>query len=227
LHLDSEGDFMFSKMIVSAFLFFSVLTSQAQLMTASQILNQIHIEYGQRFSNGKYIDDLNLTAKFRSSQLNAIQILRQNKMIGQSFQIRNSAMADLIITVSVVQEQNLDFAGLLIERNQYASADSESLLRLFDFTILNAGMSLYSMNGNSVINIKAQNLTAQNGANIIVRYPTDFNKNQFDLSVLSVVRTAQGFTFRAPNQAPLQSMNLDVWYSIFSQDFGIKGVTFQ
>ena len=218
---------MFSKMMVSVFLFFSVLTSQAQLMTASQILNQIHIEYGQRFSNGKYIDDLNLTAKFRSSQLNAIQILRQNKMIGQSFQIRNSAMAVLIITVSVVQEQNLDFAGLLIERNQYASADSESLLRLFDFPILNAGMSLYSMNGNSVINIKAQNLTAQNGANIIVRYPTDFNKNQFDQSIVSVIRTAQGFTFRAPNQAPLRSMNLDVWYSIFTQDFGIKGVTFQ
>ncbi len=218
---------MFSKMMVSIVLFFSALISQAQLMTASQILNQIHIEYGQRFSNGKYIDDLNLTAKFRSSQLNAIQILRQNKMIGQSFQIRNSAMADLIITVSVVQEQNLDFAGLLIERNQYASADSESLLRLFDFPILNAGMSLYSMNGNSVINIKAQNLTAQNGANIIVRYPTDFNKNQFDQSILSVVRTVQGFTFRAPNQAPLRSMNLDVWYSIFTQDFGIKGVTFQ
>ncbi len=218
---------MFSKMMVSIVLFFSALTSQAQLMTASQILNQIHIEYGQRFSNGKYIDDLNLTAKFRSSQLNAIQILHQNKMIGQSFQIRNSAMADLIITVSVVQEQNLDFAGLLIERNQYASADSESLLRLFDFPILNAGMSLYSMNGNSVINIKAQNLTAQNGANIIVRYPTDFNKNQFDQSIVSVIRTAQGFTFRAPNQAPLRSMNLDVWYSIFTQDFGIKGVTFQ
>ncbi len=219
---------MFSKMMVSIVLFFSALISQAQLMTASQILNQIHIEYGQRFdSNHHYIDDQNLTNKFKASQLNAIQILRQNKMIGQIFQIKNSAMADLIITVSVVQEQNLDFTGLLIERNKYDLPDSEALLRLFDFPILNAGMSLYSMNGNSVINIKAQNLTAQNGANIIVRYPTDFNKNQFDQSILSVVRAAQGFTFRAPNQAPLRSMNLDVWYSIFTQDFGIKGVTFQ
>ncbi len=219
---------MFSKIIIATVLFLSALTTNAQLMTAAQILNQIHIEYAKRFdSNGHYIDDPNLTNQFKASQLNAIQILRQNKMIGQSFQIRNSAMPDLIITVSVVQEQNLDFSGLLIERNKYDHPDSEALLRLFDFPILNAGMSLFSMNGNSVVHIKAQNLTAKNGANIIVRYPIDFNKNQFDQSILSVIRTAQGFTFRAPNQAPLRSMNLDVWYSIWSQDFGVNGVTFQ
>lgn len=223
---------MFQKISVSLFLFFAALTvtvdTNAQALTATQILNRIHFEYAQRFdSNGRYIDDQNLTNRFKASQLNAIQILRQNKMIVQSFQIRNSAMADLTITVSIVQEQNLDFAGLLIERNKYDHPDSEALLRLFNFPILAKGMSLFSLDGNTVASVKSQGLTAENGGFVLVKYPVDFNSDQFDQVELALVRTASGFTFKTPNGTGFSTMILEVWYNIFSQNFGVENVTFQ
>jgi hypothetical protein len=68
---------MISKMMLSIVLFFSVASVQAQLLTATEILNQIHTEYSQRFdSNGRIIDDPNLTDKFKVSQLNAIETLK-------------------------------------------------------------------------------------------------------------------------------------------------------
>ena len=108
---------MIKNIFLTLTLVFTGLAVNAQNVTATQILNQIHADYAKRFdSAGRYIDDQKLTDQFKNSQLQAIQILRQNKMIGQSFQIQNSAMADLVVTVSIVQEKNLDFAGLLVER---------------------------------------------------------------------------------------------------------------
>lgn len=219
---------MFQNFFISLAVIFSGVFANSQVLTATQILNQIHVEYNQRFdSNHQYINDPALTQKFKASQLNAIQILRQNKMIGQSFQVHNSAMTDLIITVSIVQELNQDFAGLLVERSKYATPDAESLLRLFNFPILNGGMDMFTMNGGSVINLKSQNLTAAAGGMINVKFPVDFNKGQFSQAQISLIRTVSGFKFAAPNGAAFSAMNLQVWYSIFSQDFGVSNVSFQ
>ena len=219
---------MIQNLFISLAVIFSGLVANSQVLTATQILNQIHFEYAQRFdSNHQYINDANLTNKFKASQLNAIQILQQNKMIGQSFQIHNSAMSDLVITVSVVQELNQDFAGLLVQRNKYDSPDAEALLRLFNFPILNSGMDMFRLNGGSVINLKSQNLIAALGGILNIKFPVDFNKGQFNQVQISLVRTANGFKFTAPNGASFSALNLQVWYSIWSQDFGVSNVSFQ
>ncbi len=219
---------MIKNLTITLVLFFSALVVNAQTQTAKEILKQIHVEYAQRFdSTGKYINDLNLTTKFRASQLNAIQILRQNKMLGQSFQIRNSAMADLVITAYVVQENNSNFAGLLIERNQYASADSESLLRLFDFSILTKGMDLLRYNNRTVMNLKIDSLSVTTGGTLILKFPTDFNNNQYSQTAITLVQTPAGFTFKTAAGDGFSVMNMDIWYSIFSENFGVNSVTFQ
>ncbi len=208
-------------------LLLSSFAVHAQVMTATQILNQIHFEYAQRFdSNRKFIDDPNLTNKFKASQLQAIQILRQNKMIGPSFQIKNSAMSDLIVTVSIVQELNMDFAGLLVERNKYDHPDSEALLRLFNFPILAGGMNTLTLNGATVVHLKSLNLNPTTGGVVVLKYPTDFNNNEFSQSQISIVKTSQGFTFKAPTGNSFQTMFLQVWYRLFSQNFGVENVSF-
>lgn len=223
-----RGTTVFKHTYIILSLIFSAFTVKAQAITATQIVNQIHFEYSQRFdSSGRYIDDQNLTNKFKASQLNAIQILRQNKMIGHSFQITNSAMTDLIVTVSIVHEQNSDFAGLLVERNKYEAANSDALLRVFNFPILAGGMSTLTLNGATVVHFKSLNLNPTAGGTIVLKYPTDFNSNQFIQSQISIVKTPQGFIFKSPTGAPFQTMFLQVWYNLFSQDFGIENVSFQ
>ncbi len=226
---NSEGDFqMFKNIFITLSLIFSTFAVNAQEITATQILNQIHAEYSKRFdSNGNYIDDQNRTDQFKNSQLQAIQILRQNKMIGQSFQIQNSAMADLVVTVSIVQEKNLDFAGLLIERSKYEARNSDALLRLFNFPILAGGMSMLSFNGSTVVHLKSLNLTPTAGGIVVLKFPTDFNSNQFSQSQIAIIKTPQGFSFKSPAGESFRTMFLKVWYSIFSQNFGIENVSFQ
>jgi hypothetical protein len=219
---------MIKSIFLTLTLVFSTLAVHAQSITATQILNQIHTDYAKRFdSAGRYIDDQNLTDQFKNSQLQAIQFLRQNKMIGQSFQIQNSAMSDLVVTVSIVQEKNLDFAGLLVERNKYEARNSDALLRLFNFPILAGGMSMLTFNGSTVVHLKSMNLTPTAGGVVVLKYPTDFNSNQFSQTQISIAKTQQGFSFKSPAGASFMTLFLKVWYSIFSQNFGIENVSFQ
>jgi hypothetical protein len=148
-------------------------------------------------------------------------------MIGQSFEIRNSAMADLVVTVSIIHEQNLNFAGILIERSKYDNPDSEALLRLLNFPILKGGMTMFSLSGANVIDIKSNTLSAESGGTVVLKYPTDFKNDQFSDVELNISSTQNGFVFLSPNNASFSTMHLDVWYNIFSQNFGVKEVTFQ
>lgn len=218
-----------NKLFIFSFLLMTVTAkAQSVTVTASQILNQIHTEYAQRFdSAGRQIDDQNLTNQFKASQIQAIQILRKNNMIGQSFQIKNSAMSNLIVTVSIVQEQNSDFAGLLIERNKYDHPDSEALLRLFNFPILAGGMSTLTFNGATVVHIKSQGLNSAEGGTVVLKYPTDFNSNQFSQMPIAIFKDRQGFAFKSPAGGVFQTMFLQVWYKLFSKNFGIENVSFQ
>jgi hypothetical protein len=219
---------MIKRIFLILTLVFSALVVNAQDLTATQILNQIHADYAKRFdSSGRYIDDQKLTDQFKNEQLQAIQFLRQNKMIGQSFQIQNSAMSDLVVTVSIVQENNLDFAGLLVERNKYEARNSDALLRLFNFPILKGGMSMLTFNGSTVVHLKSLNLTPIAGGIVVLKYPTDFNNNQFSKTQISIVKTPQGFSFKSPAAGSFKTLFLKVWYSLFSQNFGIENVSFQ
>ena len=221
-------------MLYLFFIVLSVLNSgtaqaqvQAQTLSASHYLTEIHILYSQRFDqNGKYIDDPAKTAAFSQRQLQVIQILRQNKMIGSSFQIFNTKMNSLVITVSAIQETNNQFVGLLIERSQYDNANTASFLRLFDFAVLNGGMDVLRFPEGTVIRVNGLNLTAF-GGQLQITYPLDFNQQQFATSVLTMNVDHTTTIFLSPEQKAFSKMTLDLWFKIFSQNFGVRQISFQ
>jgi len=214
-------------LILSILMGYQITWAQLPTPTATQVLTSIHQQYSQRFdSQGRYIDDSQLTEKFKKQQLQAIQWLKQNKLVGSSVQIKNTAMSDLIITVSIVQESNGEFAGLLIERSKYDTPSAEALLRLFNKPILAGGMSVFTFNGNSVIHLQSEGpLDSISGGVIKVTYPKDYNKQKFEKLGL-MIQNNQGFKIVQLNGQTFQSFTLDIWYSIFSQNFGVTQITF-
>ena len=202
-------------------------SSQTLPPTATQVLNEIHYKYSQRFdSQGRYIDDAQLTENFKHDQLQAIQWLKSNHLIGTAIQIKNTAMKDLIITLAVVTESDGQFAGLLIERNKYDTPSAEALLRLFNKPILSGGMSTFTFNGNSVIHLQSQGIIDPvQGGIIKITYPKDYNKKSFESLNLQIKNSA-GFKILQTNGQSFQVLTLDIWYSLFSQNFGVTQISF-
>ncbi len=210
------------------FILFSVLnatTSQAQ--TATESIGEIHALYNQRFDqNGNFINDTAKTAAFTERQLQVIQSLRQKGHVGSSFQIYNTAMEDLVITVSVIQESNSDFVGLLIERSKYDNTTTASFLRLFNFAILNRGMDVLRFTEGTVIHVKGESLTASDGV-LKIRYPIDFNQGKFAESAVRIKVTGFKTDFLSPEMKPFSNVTMDIWFKIFSQNFGVQSIIFQ
>ena len=208
-------------------LFSALHSGTAQAQTASEYLNEMHILYNQRFDqNGTFIDDPAKTAAFSEKQMQVIQTLRNKGHIGQAFQIYNTAMQNLVITVSVVQELNHNFVGLMIERSQYDNATTASFLRLFNFTILLGGMDVLRLQEGPVIRLQSTGLTAA-GGKIKIRYPLDFNRGEFAESVITINSEGSKTDFLNPDSKSFSVMTLDLWFKIFSQNFGVREVIFE
>ncbi|MEQ1721655.1 MAG: hypothetical protein ABL930_00675 [Pseudobdellovibrio sp.] len=196
---------------------------------ATETMRQIHEQYNQRFdASGRYINDLNLTAKFSANQNAAIQKLRTNGNLLKSVRITNDAMSDLVITVSIVQEKTGQLAGLLIERSKYDTKSEEALLRLYSIPILLGGMDVFTLNGASLVNLKSQQLTADQGGMLSIKYPTNLNNNTFDQVSFNVLKTTTGeFNFFTVQRTWFSLIALKIWVNIFSQNFGVEKVTFK
>lgn len=195
--------------------------------TASDYLNEIHHLYNQRFDqNGHYIDDPAKTAAFSERQLNVIQTLRQKGYIGSSFQIFNTAMSNLVITVSIVQEANKNFVGLLIERSQYDNANTASFLRLFNFAILTGGMDVLRIQEGTVIRVQGSSLNS-NGGTLAIKYPLDFNRGQFAESVVAIQAAGSPAPFLTSEGKTFSRITMDLWFKIFSQNFGVREIIFE
>lgn len=210
------------------FILFSVLnatTSQAQ--TATDYINEIHLLYNQRFDqNGHFIADPVKTAAFTERQLQVIQSLRQKGHIGSTFKIFNTKLQNLVISVSIIQEANQNFVGLLIERSQYDDANTTSFLRLFNFAILTGGMDVLRIQEGPVIRVQGQNLTTTGGV-LKIRYPLDFNRSEFAEASVTINTADSNSQFLSPNMKPFSNVTMDLWFKFFSQNFGVHEIIFE
>lgn len=223
--LSKWGNVMKSLLIILSLVFSSTAFSQE----ATEIVRQIHEQYNQRFdANGRFINDAALTARFSANQLAAIQKLRANGNLQKSIRITNDAMANLVITVSIVQEKTGQLAGLLIERSKYDSKSEEALLRLYSIPILLGGMDVFTLNGASLVNLKSTQLTAEQGGAIAIKYPTNLKSNTFDQVTFNVLKSTTGeFNFFTAQRTWFSQVMLTIWVNIFSQNFGVEKVTFK
>lgn len=204
-------------------------STAAYAQEATEALRQIHEQYNQRFdANGRFINDAALTARFTANQNAAIQKLRAAGNLQKSVRITNDAMSDLVITVSIVQEKTGQLAGLLVERSKYDSKAEEAFLRLYSIPILLGGMDVFTLNGASLVNLKSQQLTADQGGALTIKYPTNLNSNTFDQISFNVLKTTTGeFNFFTAQRVWFSQIMLEIWVNIFSQNFGVEKVTFK
>ncbi|MGZ3727115.1 MAG: hypothetical protein ACXWQQ_15050 [Pseudobdellovibrio sp.] len=211
---------------IAMMMFFASILAQAQ--DAAGLVTQVRSQYQQRFdSQGHYINNPQLQAQFIANQNAAIAKLRASGFVKRSVTVNNNFMDDLVVTISIVQQNGL-FAGLLVERNKYDNKSDEEQLRLFDIPLLLKGMSVLNYNGVSMVSINSTALTPEQGGEIGIRYPTDYKKNTFAVAHFEVLKTTAGdVSFFTPARKSFGEVDLDVWFNIFSQDFGISGVTFQ
>lgn len=200
--------------------------------TATEIVEQVIRDYGKRFdSNGKYIDNIQLTENFIKSQNAAIQKIKANKYNKKSIKITNTADSKLVVVVTVLQENTSgNLAGILVERSRYDTKMQESLLRVYNMNTLNAGMAAVRYEGKDLVHFKSSNMNPLTGGNIVIRGVSDFKANTYTNAEFKINRannnTSADFNFITPSNMTFAEIKLDVWYNIFSQNFGISKVTF-
>lgn len=211
----------------SFFVLFSLLFAvQAYSQTATEIMAQIRAENKLRYNDKGFINDPALTARFSASQKAAIAKLRAGGNLKRSFRATNNAMASLVITVSLVQETTGQVAGLLVEKSKYDNANDEASLRLLNIPILLNGMNLFGYNGVTLVSIKAQQLTPEQGGRMMIKYPTNYKSNTFGEVAFDILRTTAGdMSFFTTSRVGFSQAVVNVWFDIFSQNFGVKSVT--
>lgn len=218
------------KALLFAGLFAMTLASgpSALAQEAAQILAQIRAENKLRYNSGGFINDPALTARFSASQKAAIARLRANGNLRRSFTITNNAMASLVITVSLVQERDGKFAGLLMERNRYNNANEEATLRLYNIPILLNGMNMFGMNGVTLVSIKSQHLTPEAGGRMSITYPTNYKNNTFGSVSFDILKSTAGdMAFFTLQRRGFNRAEVKVWTNIFAQNFGVEQVVFK
>lgn len=213
------------KMLFFVFSLIWAVTGYAQ--DAAEIIEQIRTEYNQRFdAEGNYIDDSRITKEFIVSQNTAISKLRANGNIQKSIRITNDSMPDLIITVSIIQNNSGLLSGLLIERSEYVNRTEESHLRIFGLSAIMNGRSIVSFNGTGLVKIKSEHLTEEGGGRIIVTYPTNYKNNTFDQLVFDIQKNIKSeLSFFTSSGAEFSEVYVDIWVKLLSANFGVKRIS--
>ncbi|AGH96422.1 hypothetical protein [Pseudobdellovibrio exovorus] len=199
---------------------------QAFAQEATQIMAQIRAENKQRFNQNGFINDPALTARFSASQKAAIARLRANGNLKRAVRITNNVMSGLVVTVSIVQERNGQFAGVLVERSRYNGAIDEANLRLFNIPILLNGMGLFSHNGVTMVSIKSRQLSASQGGRMVIRYPTNIKNQTFSEESFDIMKSVEGeMNFYTTSRVGFTRIEVQAWMNLFTQNGGVEKVT--
>jgi hypothetical protein len=205
-----------------------IFSTQVYAQSATEIMAQIRAENKLRFNDKGFINSPALTARFSASQKAAVAKLRANGNLKRSFRITNNVLSDLVINISLVQETTGVVAGLLVERNKYDSANDEATLRLLNIPILLNGMNLFGYNGVTLVSVKAQQLVAEQGGRLAIRYPTNYKNNTFGEVTFDILKTTVGdMSFFTVDRKGFSRADVSVWTNIFTQNFGVDSVSFR
>lgn len=220
---------LFLLFVVLSSLVAGTATAEADTHTgheAASLLTEVHTLYSTRFDqNGKYLNDPVKKQDFTKRQLQVLQYFKSNGHVGDSFVILNTAKSELSIRVSIIKEKSEEVVGLWVERSTYDS-NTESFLRLFSRQVLSGGIDLLRLAEGSVIHIQASEPKAWS---LTIKYPRDYDKEQFDLLKIRILpSTIQGrHAFVNEQNISFSRITLDLWFKIFTGNFGIRGLKFE
>lgn len=197
--------------------------------TAAKMLDQLQKLYNQRLDkDGNVVEDDAKTQNFIAEQNKVIAALKQNKLLGYSFQISNSFRSDVIVTVTAIQEKGV-LAGALVESSYYKDDMAEASLRAVGVKGLAKGVDAMMYDGKSLANIKSKAaINVKVGGLLVVQYPTDFKHGEYEAINLNLLKSSDGnFAFYKEDRTGFTSVYLDIWINIFTRNFGIQEVTFE
>ncbi len=216
-------------LILLAAMSFASQGYSAQAQTAVKMLEQLQKLHNQRLdADGVVIEDDALTQNFINEQNKVITALKNGKLLGYSFTISNSFKTDVIVTVSTIQEKG-SLVGALVESSYYKDAAAEATLRAVNLKGIRKGMDAMIYEGQTLAHIKSNSaLSPKAGGLITIQYPTDFNDAEYGSENLNILKSSDGnFAFYREDRSVFTSVYLDIWFNIFTRNFGIREVIFE
>ncbi len=190
-------------------------------------IREIRIKYNARFgADGKLSENSKGRKRFIKAQDELAAKLRREGKVGKSIDVHNSYMKDTVIKVSVLRE-NGSIAGILIERNKYATKEDAASLRFFDARSMQNNTVLMNYNNVDVISFKADQFTSENGGEVAVKYPTNFKNNTFGETKFLISKNAEGEFSFSKDSVEFSRIDLHIFIKIFGGiNFGIDNVNF-
>lgn len=213
---------------LSSIVFFLLFATQSYAQTATELMDTALAAYNTRFDANKvYIDNPVARAAFIQKQNQLVTQIKNSGFVKRNFKIFNNVMSEMFITVSLVQETNGQFAGLIVERSRYSTDREQETLRLYNLPVILGGISAFQFSRASLAFIKSQRITAVDGGTITIKYPTNFAANTFEEVGFQVLKSTTGdFAFFDLDTKWFSRMDLNIWVKLLSQNFGISSITF-
>ena len=209
---------------------FGLTTQAAKEPKAATILAKLEVLHKQRLdADGVIIEDEALSTKFNVEQNKAITQLKKLKMIGHSFTITNSVKTDVVMTVSAVEEKDGTVAGAIVESSRYKDLAAEAMPRAVGLTTLRTGMDAMVYEGQSIAKIVAESaLTPKAGGVLTVFYPVDFKRSEYETVKIILLKSTDGhFAFYKEDRGTFVNVYIDLWFNIFTRNFGVDSLTFE
>lgn len=205
-----------------------VFASTAWSQQATELVNKAATLYRTRFdAAGKYIDNAGAREQFIKQQNAIVAQVRAGGFVARNAKVYNNVMSDVVVTVSIVQEAG-KLVALMVERTKYNNKVEEENLRFYSIASLLRGKTAFQYNGTPMVVIKSQQLTAEQGGMLAIKYPTNFKNNTFAETRFDILRTTAGdLAYFTPSRTGFTRIDLDIWVNIFAQNFGIEKVSFR
>ena len=195
---------------------------------ATELVNKTAQLYRTRFdAAGKYIDNAQARQQFINQQNALVAQVKAGGFVARNVKVYNNVMSDVVVTVSLVQEAG-KMVALMVERTKYNNKVEEENLRFYSLASLLRGRTAFQYNGTPMVVIKSDQLTAEQGGMLAIKYPTNFKNNTFGEARFDILRTTAGdLAFFTPSRTGFTRIDLNVWVKILSQNFGIDKITFR
>lgn len=217
-------------LIILALLSIGLTSQAAKEPKAATILAKLQQLHNQRLdAAGNIVDNVQLTTQFNVEQNKTIAQLKKLKMIGHSFTITNSVKTDVVMTVSAVEEKDGTVAGALVESSRYKDLNAEAMPRAVGLATLRTGMDAMVYEGQSIAKIVAETaLTSKAGGVLTVIFPTDFKRRETDTVKIILLKSTDGhFAFYKEDRGTFVNVYIELWFNIFTRDFGVDSLTFE
>jgi hypothetical protein len=199
--------------------------TQASTASVEGLVNSIGTEYSKRFSSGRSVLTPKSRDEFIAKQSGLIAKLKREGKMKRSIRVLNSFRSSLVYTASIVQE-NGRFVGIVIEKSKYDNKDDQAGLWIYSVSQLKRGRSLFNSGGVDFIAVRSGSMSAENGGEIYVKYPTNVKSNTFGETGISVVKSPTGeFNFFTLNRSAFSQIMLNIWVNPFDgPNYGISRV---